>query len=386
MESNAWLSACRQDDAGMMNRRIWITALCLALVFAPLVVRDVVASWNDQEGGLGGDYLYTVFKPGHDIVRSLNPYPSPDSDTLQSFDAVYPPFLFVVAVPLTLLPWALSASLWIFVLIAACVATPWLVGVRDPRCIVLWLFSVPVVEGVSWGNATMLVVFAAAVAWYFRDRPRLTGAALGAGISIKVLLAPLLIWLLFTRRISAAVLSVVFCATFVVIAWAGIGFDGLTDYPALARGLSEAQTERGLFLAALLAAHGRSVNVALAVGALPALCIFWVAWHRRRHDAAVFALSLIAILWLTPVNHSFNVSLMMLAVAVVYPRLSLPWVLMPLLWLIAFDGPFYGRHPDLLIVTAMTLTVAATIAVVAGTSAPGQTTGLTRPHASASEA
>ena len=320
-------------------------------------------------------------RPRH---RSIDPYPSPDSDTLLSADAVYPPFVFVVAVPISFLPFVASASIWLALLIAASIATPWLVGVRDPRCFGLWLVSAPVVADVMWGNATILVGLGAALAWHFRDDARLAGAALGAGAAVKILLAPLVVWLVFTRRFRASVLSVVICATLVLVCWAAIGFAGIVDYPAVIRRLAQAQTGGGLFLSGLLAAHGWSANSAVAVGAVPALVLFSLAWYRRRHDAAAFALVLLAILWITPVNHVFNLVLMMLAVAVIYPRLSVPWALMPLLWIVAFSGPVYRTHHDALTAISMTFAVIATVAVMKGSrSSPTTETGIgSVPHVS----
>ncbi len=352
-----------------MNRRVWLGAAVVVIALAPLAVRDITASWANQANGLGGDYRISTFNAGRDIIHSRNPYPAPDSDTLLSADAVYPPFIVVVAVPLALVPFVVSAAAWLVLLLAAAFATAWLVGVRDPRCFALWLVSAPVVDDLMWGNATQLVGFCAALAWYFRDHALKAAASLGAGAAIKLLLAPLGLWLVITRRFRAALLSAAFCVGFVFVSWAGIGFDGMLDYPGIIRSLSEAQTRGGLFLSGLLASHGWSANSAVAVGALPALGLLGLAWHRRRHDGAVFALTLVAILWLTPVNHVFNLILLMLAVAVVFPRLSLPWALMPLLWIVSFAGPVYQTHHDALTAISMTLTAFVVVAIFVGTRA-----------------
>jgi hypothetical protein len=311
------------------------------------------------------DFYNTIWLPGKEVLHGRNPYPAADSPTLAGSDAVYPPPVFVVTSPVSLLPFGVAKWLWVAFLAILSGWTFVLVGVRDPRCIGVAMISAPIVSGLMWGNATLAVGFAAALAWKFRDRPGRLAVAYAAGSAVKVFLVPLAVWLLLTGRWRGAVRGIALLAAVVLLAWAGIGFAGMRDYPAILRTLSDNWVERGLFLSALLAHHGWSTSAAVLVGALPAMLLFVVAWFLRASDSAAFGLTLIAILFLTPVNHVCNLELMLIAVACVQPSLSLAWLLMPLTWWTAWSSPLQNKDPDWLVLFSIGLAAAAAVIVAA---------------------
>ena len=80
-----------------------------------------------------------------------------------------------------------------------------MLGIRDVRCYAAALLWVPSVSGVLLGNLSIPLAFAAAVAWRYRDRVWPPAWALGLAISAKLLMWPLLVWTLATRRLRVTV-------------------------------------------------------------------------------------------------------------------------------------------------------------------------------------
>ena len=333
-------------------------------VYAIIVYQD--NAYRIQTIRPATDYFNTIWVPGKEILHSQNPYPSPNSPSLAGAESVYPPPIFVAASPLSLVSFAIAKWIWIAFLGVVSVWAFWLVGVRDPRCIIVAMLSAPVVSGLMWGNATLLVCFAAALAWSFRDRPGRLAIAYAAGAAVKVFLLPLGVWLLITGRVRAAVRGIALFVALLAISWAAIGFVGLRDYPELLSTLTDYWIEHGLFLSTLLVNHGWGTSAAIAIGGLPALFLLVLAWLLRASDAAAFGLTLIAILYLTPVNHVYNLELMLIAIACVKPTLSPAWLLMPLTWWTAWSSPLQHADPDWLVLYAVGLSAAAA-AIVAFT-------------------
>ena len=122
--------------------------------------------------------------------------------------------------------------------------TLYVVGVRDARCYAAAFLWVPAISGVLLANVSIPLAFALAVLWRYRDAVWPSAAALGLAVSAKLLLWPMYVWMLATRRLRAAALSVVVGLAVTLGAWAVIGFAGFVDYPDLLRRLSEIQSER----------------------------------------------------------------------------------------------------------------------------------------------
>lgn len=341
-----------------------IAAVALIILLAPLALNEISWSHRDQGVGFAGDFYLVVWKPGHDVLNSRNPYPERGSDAVVGAESVYPPGILVAALPVTAWSFGVSRVLWTALLLAAALMAPLLLGVCDPRCLVLWLVSAPVVSDLMWGNATLLVVLAASLVWAFRARSVPAGIALGAGIAIKLLLLPLVLWLVFTRRLRAAAISLLTAVGITAVAWAAIGFDGIRDYPSLLSRLSEGWVGKGLLLPAFARQHGSSVSVAIGLGAIVAAALLVGVWMLRGDDARSFALVLVAVLYLTPVNHIFNFGLLLVAVAVVSPTLTWFWAIAPALWLAAFSGPLHDGSSSDLIAFTTALTGVFAVAVL----------------------
>ncbi len=186
-----------------------------------------------------------------------SPYPALDDPILEDQKGyVYPPQIVLLLVPFTWLPVAAVALLATLLLVALLGLTLWILEIRDVRCYAAAFLWVPTISGLLLGNVSIPLAFALAVLWRYRDRVWPPGAALGLSVSAKLVLWPMFIWMLATRRLRASALAVVIGVAVTLGAWALIGFDGLTGYPDLVRRLSDIQAENSYSLVGMAATAG----------------------------------------------------------------------------------------------------------------------------------
>jgi alpha-1,2-mannosyltransferase len=297
------------------------------------------------------DFHYNYYYAAEDVRAGENFYPSEgfvvrgDNDLI--VDYVYPPLLALLTVPWTFIPIGLAEVLFQLVLVGVVAATLAVLGVRDWRCYGLAFLWPPVTDGITVGNVSLLLGLAAALTWRYRDRATLAGAAVGVSIATKIFLWPLTVWLAATRRVAAAAWSVGIACAVIIVSWAIVGFRGMADYPDLVQRLSDRMDERGYTLYALGVDLGlgpgpsRAVWAALALATLAG--ILFVA--RAGNERGAFVLALAATIAFSPIVWLHYFSLLLVAIAIVQPRLGYLWFLgLPLQLLVStgFDnGPTY---------------------------------------------
>ena len=169
---------------------------------------------------------------------------------------VYPPQLVLPLLPLTVFPSPSRRSSW-----RARPARAPRPHALDPRASghPLLRGRVSVGAGVSARPARQPLDPArlrARGAWRYRDRVWPPAWALGLAVSAKFLLWPMFVWTLATRRLRVTVWALVIGADATLVAWAAIGFDGLTGYPDLLRRLSDIQSERSYSIVGMAATAG----------------------------------------------------------------------------------------------------------------------------------
>jgi hypothetical protein len=234
-----------------------------------------------------GDHNYSDFhifwRAGNDVLNGNNPYPLPAVSELRAQNQfVYPAPAAVAMVPFALLSLPVSATLFLAISIACVGASLWIVGVRDIRCFALAAGSLPVIQGVVMGTVTPVLMLLLAVAWSKRDSTRWIAGTAAAAIAIKLFVLPIGIWLLATRRLRATVAALAASVALLAAGWLIVGMHTMTSYPHL---LSSLTTVEGGY------------------GYAP-------------------------IVW----NHYFG--LLIVAIAVLRPRLSWLWALAPAFWLV----------------------------------------------------
>lgn len=295
----------------------------------------------------GFDFRGTVWEPARALVEGQSPYPSPTREAVEIGNpSVYPPFVFVLATPLGLLPFAVASAIWTVVLIGAVVGALRVLDVRDWRCYALALTSIPVVEGVFWGNVVLLLLLPLALAWRYRDSAWVVGVAVGVSVAVKLFTWPLIAWLLLTHRYRAAIWAASSAVLLTVGSWALIGFDGFLDYPRLLQALEDVYAARSFSVSTIAAGFGASVDagvaIALGVGIILLGCAAWLA-RGPSGDVRSFSIAAVTCLVASPVLWPYSYSLLVVPIAVAWPRLAPAWLIgqlmIPVSFLPAYSVP-----------------------------------------------
>jgi len=337
-------------------RRLSPFALFLVLVAALWTLAYV--GFALSEDILAWDVRYAYSPAAEHVLDGDSPYPALDDPILEDQKGyVYPPQLLFLLVPLTFLPVDVTALLVAGAMLVLVGLTLWILGIRDVRCYAVSLLWMPVASGVLLANVSIPLALAVALVWRYRELVWPPAFALGLAVSAKLLLWPMFVWMLVTRRLRAGVFALGIGLAVTFIAWAAIGFDGLTGYPSLLRRLSEIQSENSYSLVGMAAAlglpdlAGRALTFAVG-GALVLAC---VVLARRGDESRSFTCAVGATLALSPIVWLHYLVLLLVPVAIARPRLSPLWFLPVLLWMSPRPGYAEGYKTFLpaLVATAM---------------------------------
>jgi hypothetical protein len=185
-------------------------------------------------GKYGLDFRDGIWHAGSAVLHGRSPYPPADAHLLFSLQHAFvtPPPLAVLGAPFSLLPFVPAVVLWDLLGVSAFVGALALLDVRDLRIYALSLSSFPLYDSLTNSQPDGLFVLAAALAWRYRDSWP-AGVGVGVLIAAKLVAAPLLLWLLVTRRIRSFTVACASTAILLAGSWALIGFKGLSGYPKL---------------------------------------------------------------------------------------------------------------------------------------------------------
>ncbi len=292
-------------------------------------------------------------------------------------------------VPLSTLSVSAASSIFTVLGIFAVMGALWALDVRDWRCYVLALAYPYTRDSLGIGAIGTFLALLVALVWRYRDDARLAGATTGVAIALKLFLAPLVLWLAFTRRLGTAALGAAFALGFALLSWAAIGFRGIGDYVPLLRELSDLEAEKSYSSLGVLTSLGAPSTLARALTIAAFATLLALAWRAARGgrdgDRRSFTLVLAAALVLTPILWLHYLVVLVVPIALARPRLSALWfvplaALVPS-WLDWYGGWANGDLPALLSTAAI---VTATLAgsVVAG----GRTAGVRQDAATATAA
>jgi hypothetical protein len=292
---------------------------------------------------IGFDFRGTLWEPARAFLDVDRIYPEPTrAAVLVGNPAVYPPLFVLLAIPLALLSVAVAAWVWFVLLGLSVFAAMWVLGVRDWRCLVLALASPVVVHGLFYGNLTVALLLLMALAWRYRDHARVAGLAVGVGIAAKLFAWPLVVWLLLTRRFRAAAWAGGSAALLVVGAWAVIGFDGFAHYPALLRQVQDVYAVRSVSVSTVVGAFGASDSLAIASAWVAGIALLAVAaWivGKADGDRRAFAVVVLACIVTSPIVWPNYTALLLVPIAVTWPRLAPAWFLGYGVWLAGIVAP-----------------------------------------------
>jgi alpha-1,2-mannosyltransferase len=228
-----------------------------------------------------------------------------------------------------------------------------LVGVRDVRCYAAVFLWAPTWNSLITLNVSSVLALGVAGLWRYRATLWPLALTLGALVSIKLFLAPLVAWVALTRRVRPAVTGACVAVVLTVSAWAAIGFAGLGDYLELLSrvekqqtyALSSAFTEVGLD-----AGLARGLAVAAGIGLVGA-----AAWWTRRGDGERgYAAAVVATIAMSPVVWLHYLTLLIAPLGVLRPRFSPVWLVPIVLWVSPRDENGDGLQP---FVPALVVTV-----------------------------
>ena len=250
------------DGLGHALRRMRDPVLLLLL---PLGFAALDLAYGHGSVDVGFDFRGTLWEPARALLDGAPMYPEPTRAAVDIGNpAVYPPFAILLTAPLAFLSASAASWVWFAALAAAVLASMWIVGVRDWRCLVLALTSPVVLQGLYWGNLTLALLIPLALAWRYRERTTIVGVRGRVGCRCK---ADRLAARGLAARDEALPGSSWAAASAVVLvvgSWAVVGFDGMLDYPALLRETQDVYATRSDSIAGVLGGLGASVTLAVA--------------------------------------------------------------------------------------------------------------------------
>jgi hypothetical protein len=319
------------------------------LIVAEAVLAVAFVLHEHDLGARGLDFRANVWDPMQLLLDGESPYDEPGALAERGATFGYPPLIAMVFLPLTVLPYQVAGVVFALVLAAASVGAVRAVGVRDLRCLLLVLLSLPVVSACYWGNPTPLVVLAGALAWRWRDHAWRAPLAIAAGVAVKFLVWPLVIWLALTRRVASGIRAALLSVVFVLGPWALIGFEGLGRYPDLLEEIADAGGADGLLVQAAAERVGASGDVA-TVFALAGAVGLLVGAAVVRSDRAAFGLALLAGIVSSPLAWIYYFGVVGVIVGTWRRTFSPAWLFVAALWVVGL-----ALHPHSGVVNVVTL-------------------------------
>lgn len=296
---------------------------------------------NVQDNSYGYDFRGGLWAAGRDVLARRSPYPVPDPAHLHALGNAYipPPLLAVLSVPITVLPFVPAAVVLNVVCTAAFVLALRLVGVRDWRVYGLGLASYPFVSSIILGQADALLMLGVAVAWRYRGSWR-GAAAAGIVIALKLLVWPLLLWLVVTRRFRQAGVATAVAIGAAAGSWALIGFKGLAQYPRLLSADATAFQAGSRSVVAAALGLGAATHTARLLALLVAASVAASVWRLASdRDLGAFAAALAFGLLSSPILWMHYLVILFAPLAVAHKRAGAAWLLPIAYWISPTDLP-----------------------------------------------
>jgi hypothetical protein len=233
-----------------------------------------------------------------------------------------PPLVAVLWRPLALLPdlpamwawWAASAAAMSATALWICFKGKW------QALVAISFLSPTIAADVFSGNLNSFLAPAMALSWWSVQvgRPRVAGFLTALGAVLKVGPAALLLWLAVRREGRAIVAFAIGAAALAAISVLGAGLQQHFDFLSVARGSTDTAAWGGSVPGILSQLKAPQTVVELSI---PAVWIVGAAliWALRHHPAGAFAVSVILVIWGTPVVHLGTAGLLLAALAPLSP-------------------------------------------------------------------
>jgi hypothetical protein len=297
------------------------TVACVAVVTLGWIVVSTEGALD--RNAVGSDFAISVWQPGRELSEGRSPLRTYTGEAHDG-GSVYPPIAAIATFPFSIPRYEVARALWLLALVASLFGGLWLCGLRDWRCYLAAGASPPVVAGILYGNLSLALVLAVALAWRFRDRAVAVGLLVGLVIAMKLFLWPIAIWLAITRRSAGFATAAATVGVASLAGWWVVGFSELDGYLETMGRHAAANDQAGASVAALAAQLGLAGNqlVALAAG----LAALAVAWRRRRNDLGSFAWAVAAAVLASPMVWSHYYALLLVPLALAVPTWGYAWL------------------------------------------------------------
>ena len=271
-----------------------------------------------------------------DVLQGISPYPPADPVAIaHATHLVYPPLIAYLFVPFALLPYAMSAALYLCFCFAAVALSLRLLGVRDWRCYGVTLLWFPVVAALPVGAIGPLLMLLVALIWRYRERPLVLALLVAGTITLKLFLWPLGLWLVATRRWRAAALAAPLTAAALLVPFLPLGIGVARSYISVLHVLDQVFGPISFSSHALLTAIGASSSLAgVVVGVMAVGLTVWI-WRlggRADGDRSALVGAVIAALLVSPIVWVHYYGLLVVPIALARPRLSGLWFVPLLFW------------------------------------------------------
>src|SRR5262249_53555550 len=200
-------------------------------------------------------------------------------------------------------------------------------------------------SAVLLSNLSIPLAFALALMWRYRNAVWPTAVALGLSVSAKLLLWPMFVWVLATRRLRTFALAVVVGLGVTFAALAASGVDAVSGSPDLLSRLSDLQSHRSYSFVGMASTAGlpEAVGSVLALVVGVGLLVGCVVYARRGDEPRAFTCAVVATLALSPVVWLHYLVALLVPTAILRPRFSAIWLLPVLLWV--SPKPGYAGRP-----------------------------------------
>jgi alpha-1,2-mannosyltransferase len=276
-----------------------------------------------RTGSLAVDFHNELYPQAREMLAGRNPYPPPDGiRPIGNF--VWPPIAALLAAPFTVLPLGVADVVWAIAGLLCFGVALYVVSVRDWRVYGAALLWVPVAGEIRTTHLTPLLCVLLALAWRYRHRVWMPGAAIGFAIALKFFLWPMAFWLLCRRNLRGAALA---CGLAVVSLALVQAFTGIDEYVRLLHRLTQIYAEYAYSPYGLLAKAGAGDVAAQVVSLAVGFAVLLVAWRRRS-----FGLFVGAALLLSPIVWIDYYALLIVPLAVVRPTFRPVWLLPIVTW------------------------------------------------------
>jgi hypothetical protein len=361
-----------ERSPGRRSQRLAVYATALrhgAFGVAPLVTTAFVLYVAVRGHAFAVDFHNGEWPAGVRLLHGLSPYFDANSAAVLSAGSphpavtpmVYPALGALLCAAFALLPHTAADVTFTCLDVVSVVLALHILKVRDWRVYGVAFMWAPVVSGWQTANVTLLLVGGAAAMWRFRDRPALSGVILALLVSVKLILWPLALWLLATRRYVGLAWALGTGILVNVLAWGAVGFGELPRYIQVLRAFERAGEHRAYSIVSFALRMGASRTAATALGIGLALLVAGACFRagRQGRDRICFTLCIAVALLATPIIWLHYFALLLVPLAIARPRVSLVWALpvallicppdSPATWQIAFATALAG----VLIVSAL---------------------------------